>query len=162
MEIFAEFDVVGFGILPRKQGDRSAPEQGKIRQLIGVARARTILAHDRISAPMIANLHSCPMSADEFVPLGRRAAFGGLAGDIVARFLAAFTAALPVAAAAQGDYRSGEGEVRFARLDGPSLYPALLYAPSVEPCFEKKGEPASAWDLASLSSLGWLPLTCRR
>ena len=126
---------------------------------MGMTGAGTILAHEHVAPPMVADFHPAPMSANEFQPLGWCVLAGRGAGKVVARFGGGQAGLFARTLAAQDDQGPGKGKVGRQGLDGEGLEPPGFDAAMAGLGVGKKGVSGKAskpW--ACLSRLGWLPL----
>lgn len=146
-----------------QQWEQGAADESHIGQEIGVAGAGAIFAHEGVAAPMIADFHSGPMSANPPQPLPGRVILGRGAGQIVTGLGAGCPGFFGEALAAQNDQGSGKGEVggEWLEVEGMELpdFDSSVAGLGVG----KKGvsfKPSSpcAWR----NRLGWLPLTWKR
>lgn len=127
--------------------EQCTADQRQVSQEIGIAGTGPVLSHQRVPPPVITNLHSCPMAADQVEPMGPRVLLRLGAREVVARLGAPDPGLLYRALAAHHDQRSGVREVGFERLDGEGVDGPCFHAPVPGSGFGKKGvclSPSSA------------------
>jgi len=146
-----------------QDSEQRTADDGQIGQQVGIAGAGSILAHQDITPPMIADFDSAPVTTDESQPLIRAVLFGLGAGEVVAGFDRGFTRLFDGPLAAQDDQGSGVGEVSLHRFDGEGVQVTDFDAPVAGVGVGKKGVSFSASKArACRSRLGWLPLIWSR
>ncbi len=133
--------------MPGETGEQGAAQQREVGEGVGVAGAGAILAPDGVAAPMVADLHAGPVSAQESVPLGRGALGGPLAGEVEARLRGLASGPDGDALAADDDQAAGEGEVEGLGLDGEGVEAAMFESAVAFGRLGKKGVSgnASSW-----------------
>ena len=116
--------------MPGEAGKQGAAQQSEVGEGVGVAGAGAILAPDGVAAPMVADLHAGPVSADEGMPLGGGAFAGPQAGEVEALLGGLASGPDGYALAADDDQAAGEGEVEGCGLDGEGVQ-AAVFEPAV-------------------------------
>ena len=96
---------------------------------------------------MVADLHAGPVSADEGVPLGRRAFAGPQAGEVEALLGGLASGPDGYALAADDDQAAGEGEVEGLGLDGEGVEAAVFESAVAFGGLGKKGVSGNASSL---------------
>ena len=109
------------GAVFRQEGQQRVADQRQIGQQVGVAAARTVLAHQRIAPPVVADFDPAPVAADEFKPLLVAVFLGWGAGEVVAAFGGGVAGLFDRPLAAQHDQAAGKREVGRQRLDGEGV-----------------------------------------
>jgi len=155
-EDFLEGDI---GIMLRGEGEQGTAQEGQVGQSAGVVRAGPVLAPEMVPAPVITDLDSGPVSADEVVPV-LRSSFGRLLAGEIKPGLAGRLAGLgEVNLAAYHDDAAGPGKAGGIRFYGEDVEAALLGAAVSLAVLDKKGVSARASKAsACLSREGWLLL----
>lgn len=51
------------------EGEEDVSQEGEVGECVGVSCAGTVFAPDGVASPVVADFHSCPMAANECVPL---------------------------------------------------------------------------------------------
>ena len=139
--------------------EQCVSNQGQIGQQVGIAGAGPVLPHEHVASPVIADLHSGPMSADELEPTRTRVLLRQGAGKVIARLGAGGSAFLYRALAAHHDQGASMRKVRRQRFYGPGVDGSLFNASVSGSGFDKKGVFWSrSKACARLKSLGWLAL----
>ena len=162
-----DFRVRYAGKVLRQQREEGVAQERDAGQHADVARARIILAPDRIAAPVIANLDAAPVTAHQRLPLRQRVIGRLRARDVVTRLGDSVALFLVGHGAAHDDDAAGEGKLRRARLEGKSGEGAHFYSAATAGRLDKKGGAGRASNAAAAasnacacaSSEGWLPLT---
>lgn len=104
----------------------NAAQGGKVGQGVGIAGSGSILAHEGVAFPVVADFDSAPVAADQFEPLGRGALIGRIAADVRACFEGAGCGLLGEALGSNDDHGAREGEVDGIGFDREGLdLPAL-------------------------------------
>ena len=129
----AGLELVGQGM------EQSASDQSQIGQQVGVARARAVLSHEHIASPVIADLYSRPMSADELEPACRGVLLRRGAGKVVARLGTGGPGFLYRALAAHHHQGASVRKVRRQRFYGPGVEGSLFNSSVSGLDFDKKG-----------------------
>ena len=109
------------GCLLTDKGEQHISNEGQIGQEVGVATAGAILAHDRIATPMVADLDSTPMPANQREPLTWGILVRQGAGEVIMRFFGGEASLLYGSFAPQHDEASSEGKIGFKRFDGEGM-----------------------------------------
>lgn len=146
-----------------KEGQEGAADQCEIGQKIGIGAAGPIFSEDDVAPPMISDLNTRPMPANERQPLGRTVMLGRCAGQVVVRFGGGLIGFLDASSIAQHNQTSGKGEVRLQGFYGEGVQ-GTGFDPSVSGFGDgKKGVPWSASRrCACLKRRFWLPLIWSR
>ena len=143
--------------------EQCASNEREIGQEVGVTGTGSVLAHQRITPPMVADFNAAPVSADQLQPLFGVILLGQSARQIITRLGRCAARLFERSLAAQDDQGSGKGEAGSERFQSESMQAADFDAPVAGLDVGKKGvlgNASSPW--ACLSSLGWLPLTWSR
>ena len=104
-----------------EQCQQGAAQDGQIGQEVGVAAARAVFSHKRITPPMIADLHSAPVSANELEPRCGAVLVRCGAGEVVMGLGGGLAGSFDGAAVAQDNQGSGKGEIGCERFDGKGV-----------------------------------------
>jgi len=129
---------------PTQEGTSDKREIG---QEVWIAGTRLILPHQHVPPPVITNLHSRPVPANEVEPFQSRVFFRFGAGKVIARLSAEGSGLLNRALASHHNERSGVRKIRFQRLDGERVDGSGFYAAVSRSGLVKKGvslSPSSA------------------
>src|SRR5689334_8780789 len=143
--------------------EEDVANQCEIGQEVGIARAGTILAHERIAPPMVAILNPAPMATDQVQPSLRWIMFRRQTGQIVARFTGGDAGLFDGSLTPQNHQASGGGKIGAQRLEGEGVQLPDGDASVSWIGLGEKGVVFKAFNpCACLSRLGWLPLIWKR
>jgi len=104
-----------------KQVQTDAAQGSEVGQGVGIAGSGSVLAHEGVTFPVIADFDSSPVSTDQRQPLGRAALIGQVAADVRARFKRAGSGLFRGTLGSNKDHAAGEGKVDGVRLDRAGL-----------------------------------------
>ena len=143
--------------------EQDVAQEGEIGERAWVAGPGAVLAPEAVAAPMVADLHSGPMTADECLPL-LRGAFGRLQGrEVESGFVGGFAGLFGEDLTANHDDAAGPSKAGGIRLYGEDVQAALFRAAMPGAVLKKKGVFSKALKaLACWSREGWLPRIWRR
>lgn len=151
--------------MTRLEGNEGTTQHGEVAVEIEIARTGGVFFEERVANPMVAAFAASPMTSDQAgKSLGALRHEGAHIG--VGRLLAFAHLATPGGMRSLGDdhqaahMRQAAGEW----LDGENLNASVFY-PTVAAVLGfagKRGEPASTMRRASVSAVGWLPLSWNR
>lgn len=163
MESFTECGEGFLLELLSQEGEQGVSNESQVGQQVGIARAGTVLPHQGVAPPMIADFHTAPMSPDQSQPLALGILLWRSAGEIVARFDGGQVGALLSALAPHHDQAAGKGKVGSERFDGKGMDLPEFDTSMADLAVGKKGVLGVAsrvW--ASWYKWGWFPLIWNR
>lgn len=127
-----------------KQVQTDAAQGSEVGQGVGIAGSGSVLAHEGVTFPVIADFDSSPVSTDQRQPLGGAALIGQVAADVRACFKRAGSGLFRGALGSNKDHAAGEGKVDGVRLDRAGLdLPVLDASVSGLAVTKKKGFPVA-------------------
>ena len=121
MEAFSDLRQRMVWIVIGQDSQQGAADQRQVGQQVRIAAARTILAHQGVTAPVVADFHPSPMAADESKPLLGAVWIRRGAGEVVAAFRGGVSRFLDGPLAAHHNQGSGKGKIGGHRFEGEGV-----------------------------------------